>query len=37
LVFFDGKYTVFGQVIVVGDVPARLARGDVIKKMSVKE
>ena len=33
----NGKNTVFGQVIAGGDVPARLERGDVIRKMSVKE
>jgi cyclophilin family peptidyl-prolyl cis-trans isomerase len=33
----DGKYTVFGQVTSGDDVPARLVRGDVITKMSVKE
>ena len=33
----NGKYTVFGQVIAGGEVPARLERGDVIRKMSVKE
>ena len=33
----DGKYTVFGQVIAGDEVPARLERGDVIRKMSVKE
>jgi cyclophilin family peptidyl-prolyl cis-trans isomerase len=29
--------TVFGQVIAGGEAPARLERGDVIRKMSVKE
>jgi cyclophilin family peptidyl-prolyl cis-trans isomerase len=33
----NGKYTVFGQVIAGENVPARLQRGDVIEKMSVKE
>jgi cyclophilin family peptidyl-prolyl cis-trans isomerase len=33
----NGKYTVFGQVIAGADVPARLERGDVIRRMSVKE
>jgi cyclophilin family peptidyl-prolyl cis-trans isomerase len=33
----NGKYTVFGQVIAGDEVPARLERGDVIRKMSVKE
>ena len=33
----DGKYVVFGQVVDGADVPARLERGDVIRKMSVKE
>jgi peptidylprolyl isomerase len=33
----NGKNTVFGQVIAGGDVPARLERGDVIRKMSVRE
>jgi cyclophilin family peptidyl-prolyl cis-trans isomerase len=31
------NYTVFGHVIAGGDVPSRLERGDVIRKMSVKE
>jgi peptidyl-prolyl cis-trans isomerase B (cyclophilin B) len=31
------NYTVFGHVIAGEDVPARLERGDVIRKMSVKE
>lgn len=31
------NYTVFGRVIAGEDVPARLERGDVIRKMSVKE
>jgi cyclophilin family peptidyl-prolyl cis-trans isomerase len=33
----NGKYTVFGQVIAGDEVPARLERGDVIRKMFVKE
>jgi cyclophilin family peptidyl-prolyl cis-trans isomerase len=33
----NGKYTVFGQVTSGADVPPRLERGDVIRKMSVKE
>ena len=33
----NGKYTVFGQVIAGADVPERLERGDVIRRMSVKE
>jgi cyclophilin family peptidyl-prolyl cis-trans isomerase len=33
----NGKYTVFGQVIAGADVPARLERRDLIKRMSVKE
>ena len=33
----NGKYTIFGQVISGDDVPPRLERGDVIRKMSVKE
>jgi peptidylprolyl isomerase len=33
----NGKYTVFGHVTAGDDVPARLARSDVITKMSVKE
>jgi peptidyl-prolyl cis-trans isomerase B (cyclophilin B) len=33
----NGKYTVFGQVIAGADVPARLERGDVIRRMFVKE
>lgn len=33
----NGKYTVFGQVIAGADVLPRLERGDVIRKMSVKE
>ena len=33
----NGKYTVFGQVIAGDDVLARLERGDVIRRMSVKE
>jgi cyclophilin family peptidyl-prolyl cis-trans isomerase len=32
----DGQYAVFGQVIRGGDVPAKLERGDLIVKMSVK-
>jgi len=33
----NGKYTVFGHVTAGEDVPARLARSDVITKMSVRE
>jgi cyclophilin family peptidyl-prolyl cis-trans isomerase len=33
----NGKYTVFGQVVAGADVPARLERGDTIRRMSVKE
>ena len=33
----NGKYTVFGQVIAGAEVPARLERGDVIRRMFVKE
>ena len=32
----NGKYTVFGQVVEGAAVPARLERGDVIKKMYVR-
>ena len=32
----DGQYTVFGRVISGADVPARLERGDLIVKMSVR-
>jgi cyclophilin family peptidyl-prolyl cis-trans isomerase len=31
------KYTVFGQVIEGEDVPSRLERGDVIRRVSVRE
>jgi peptidyl-prolyl cis-trans isomerase B (cyclophilin B) len=33
----NNRYTVFGQVIEGDDVPARLERGDLIRKVSVKE
>jgi peptidyl-prolyl cis-trans isomerase B (cyclophilin B) len=33
----DGKYAVFGQVVAGADVPARLERGDVIRRAFVKE
>lgn len=33
----DGKYTVFGQVVDGADVPARLERGDEIRRAFVKE
>jgi cyclophilin family peptidyl-prolyl cis-trans isomerase len=33
----NGKYTVFGQIIAGAEVPARLERGDVIRRMFVKE
>jgi len=32
----NGRYAVFGRVIVGADVPARLERGDVIVRMSVR-
>jgi cyclophilin family peptidyl-prolyl cis-trans isomerase len=32
----DSRYAVFGRIISGGDVPARLQKGDVILKMSVK-
>jgi cyclophilin family peptidyl-prolyl cis-trans isomerase len=33
----NGKYTVFGQVTAGEEVLPRLERGDVIRRMSVKE
>ena len=33
----NNRYTVFGHVIAGDDVPARLERGDLIRKMYVKE
>jgi len=33
----DGKYAVFGHVVAGADVPARLERGDVIRRAFVKE
>jgi peptidyl-prolyl cis-trans isomerase B (cyclophilin B) len=33
----NGKYAVFGRVIEGADVPARLERGDLIRKMSVRQ
>jgi peptidyl-prolyl cis-trans isomerase B (cyclophilin B) len=33
----DGDYVVFGQVTAGADIPGRIAEGDLIKKMSVKE
>ena len=33
----DNRYTVFGHVIAGDDVPSRLERGDLIRKMYVKE
>jgi cyclophilin family peptidyl-prolyl cis-trans isomerase len=33
----NGKYTVFGHVIEGNDVPAQLERGDVIRRMFVRE
>jgi cyclophilin family peptidyl-prolyl cis-trans isomerase len=33
----DNRYTVFGQIISGDDVPSRLERGDLIRKMSVKQ
>jgi cyclophilin family peptidyl-prolyl cis-trans isomerase len=33
----NGKYAVFGQVVAGADVPARLERGDVIRRVFVKE
>jgi peptidyl-prolyl cis-trans isomerase B (cyclophilin B) len=33
----NGKYAVFGQVVEGADVPARLERGDEIRKVFVKE
>jgi peptidyl-prolyl cis-trans isomerase B (cyclophilin B) len=33
----NGRYTVFGRVTAGGEVPARLERGDLIRRMYVKE
>jgi peptidyl-prolyl cis-trans isomerase B (cyclophilin B) len=33
----NGRYAVFGRVVSGGDAPARLDRGDVVKRMYVKE
>ena len=33
----DGKYAVFGQVVAGADVPSRLERGDIIRRVFVKE
>jgi cyclophilin family peptidyl-prolyl cis-trans isomerase len=33
----NARYAVFGRVVAGDDVPARLERGDVVKKMNVKE
>jgi peptidyl-prolyl cis-trans isomerase B (cyclophilin B) len=33
----NGKYAVFGQVVEGADVPARLVRGDVIRRVYVRE
>jgi cyclophilin family peptidyl-prolyl cis-trans isomerase len=33
----DGKYAVFGQVVAGADVPAELERGDVIRRVFLKE
>jgi peptidyl-prolyl cis-trans isomerase B (cyclophilin B) len=33
----NGKYAVFGQVVAGADVPARLERGDLIRRVFVKE
>jgi cyclophilin family peptidyl-prolyl cis-trans isomerase len=33
----NGRYTVFGRVIAGDDVPARLERGDLIRRMYVRE
>jgi cyclophilin family peptidyl-prolyl cis-trans isomerase len=33
----NGRYTVFGRITSGGEVPPRLERGDLIRKMSVKE
>jgi cyclophilin family peptidyl-prolyl cis-trans isomerase len=33
----NNRYTVFGHIVSGDDVPARLERGDLIRKMSVKE
>jgi cyclophilin family peptidyl-prolyl cis-trans isomerase len=32
-----GKYAVFGRVVTGEDVPARLERGDLIRRMYLKE
>ena len=33
----DGKYTVFGKVTAGNDVPAKLAAGDVITRITIAE
>ena len=33
----DNRYTVFGRIVAGDDVPARLERGDLVRKMYVKE
>jgi cyclophilin family peptidyl-prolyl cis-trans isomerase len=33
----NGKYAVFGQVVEGADVPARLERGDLIRRVFVKQ
>jgi cyclophilin family peptidyl-prolyl cis-trans isomerase len=33
----NGRYTVFGRVVAGDDVPGRLERGDVIRRISVRE
>jgi cyclophilin family peptidyl-prolyl cis-trans isomerase len=33
----NGKYAVFGQIVEGADVPARLVRGDVIRRVYVRE
>jgi cyclophilin family peptidyl-prolyl cis-trans isomerase len=33
----DGKYTVFGRVLKGTDVVAKLQRGDILKRVSVRE
>ncbi len=33
----NGKYVVFGRIISGGDVPAQLQKGDLIRKMYVRE
>ena len=33
----NGRYAVFGRVVAGEDTPARLERGDIVKRMYVKE